>query len=100
MVDDGLPFELETALERRIAAEPEWREGVEWGQPRPGHPEGAVKHHVAIDVRRTTLLSVHGTFRNGRYRAALNTASGRQYFDAMANTSDRLAGLMDLARDA
>jgi hypothetical protein len=42
-----MPFELETDLERRIAAEPEWREGVEWGVARPGHPEGAVKHHIA-----------------------------------------------------
>jgi hypothetical protein len=42
-----LPFELETDLERRIAAEPEWREGIEWGTARRGHPEGAVKHHIA-----------------------------------------------------
>jgi hypothetical protein len=42
-----LPFELETDLERRIAADPEWREGVEWGVARRGHPEGAVKHHIA-----------------------------------------------------
>jgi hypothetical protein len=34
-------------LECRIAAEPEWREGIEWGVARRGHPEGAVKHHVA-----------------------------------------------------
>jgi hypothetical protein len=34
-------------LERRIAAEPEWSEGVEWGAARRGHPEGAVKHHIA-----------------------------------------------------
>ena len=46
-----LPFELETELERRIAAEPEWREGLEWGQARRGHPEGAVKHHVADVLR-------------------------------------------------
>jgi hypothetical protein len=42
-----LPFELETDLERRIAADPDWREGVEWGKARRGHPEGAVKHHIA-----------------------------------------------------
>ena len=42
-----LPFELETDVERSIAAAPEWRQGVEWGAPRRGHPEGAVKHHVA-----------------------------------------------------
>jgi HD domain len=42
-----LPFTLETEVERRIAADPEWQEGVEWGTPRRGHPEGAVKQHVA-----------------------------------------------------
>ena len=42
-----LPFELETDVERAIAADESWREGVEWGLPRRGHPEGAVKHHVA-----------------------------------------------------
>jgi hypothetical protein len=80
-----LPFELETDLERRIAADPEWREGVEWGEPRPGHPEGAVKHHIA-DVlaniereaaspeerRRLRLAAlVHDTF---KYRAAEGSA--------------------------
>jgi len=43
---DELPFELETDVERAIAADPEWRRGVEWGSPRRGHPEGAVKAHV------------------------------------------------------
>ena len=43
----GLPFALETELERRLAADPRWRRGVEWGFPRRGHPEGKVKLHVA-----------------------------------------------------
>jgi hypothetical protein len=42
-----LPFELETDVERAIAAEPEWQEGIEWGSARLGHPEGAVKFHIA-----------------------------------------------------
>jgi hypothetical protein len=42
-----LPFVLETDVERRIAADPEWLAGIEWGAPRSGHPEGAVKWHVA-----------------------------------------------------
>jgi hypothetical protein len=80
-----LPFELETELERRISAEPEWREGVEWGEARRGHPEGAVKHHIA-DVlenvdreatspeerRRLRLAAVvHDTF---KYRAPERSA--------------------------
>ena len=42
-----LPFELETDVERAIAEDPEWRAGVEWGVARLGHPEGAVKLHIA-----------------------------------------------------
>ena len=75
-----LPFELETDEERAIAADPEWREGIEWGTARLGHPEGAVKHHIADvlanvereatspDERRRLRLAalVHDTF---KYRA-------------------------------
>lgn len=42
-----LPFELEGDPEHQLAAAPGWREGIEWGHPRPGHPEGAVKFHIA-----------------------------------------------------
>lgn len=80
-----LPFELENDLERRIAADPEWRKGVEWGKARPGHPEGAVKHHIADvlenvereatspDERRRLRLAalVHDTF---KYRAPEGSA--------------------------
>ncbi len=40
------PFTLETQLERAIAADSEWLAGLEWGKPRPGHPEGKVKFHI------------------------------------------------------
>jgi hypothetical protein len=42
-----LPFEPETETERRIVADPQWREGAAWGTPRPGHAEGAVVNHIA-----------------------------------------------------
>jgi hypothetical protein len=41
-----LPFELETPLERRLAADLEWQAGIAWGKPRPGHPEGKVMFHI------------------------------------------------------
>ena len=41
------PFRIESDLEARICADPEWQAGAEWGVPRPGHPEGQVKFHVA-----------------------------------------------------
>jgi hypothetical protein len=84
-VRDDLPFALETDDERAIAADPEWQEGVEWGAARRGHPEGAVKHHIA-DVlanvereatspeerRRLRLAAlVHDAF---KYRAAEGSA--------------------------
>jgi hypothetical protein len=40
-------FEPENELERRVTAEPELLEGLAWGEPRAGHPEGAVGTHVS-----------------------------------------------------
>lgn len=36
----------ETALEYQITSDPEWVEGMLWGTPRPGHPEGSVGKHT------------------------------------------------------
>jgi len=49
MVVNG--FQPETALELRLAADPVLRKGLAWGDPRPGHPEGAVGEHVAWMLR-------------------------------------------------
>jgi hypothetical protein len=40
-------FRPETALERRLAADPDLLDGLAWGRPRPGHPEGRVGLHVS-----------------------------------------------------
>jgi hypothetical protein len=40
-------FEPETDLEREIVSQPELLEGLAWGEPRAGHPEGAVGLHVS-----------------------------------------------------
>ncbi|MEA2424675.1 MAG: hypothetical protein QOH13_1085 [Thermoleophilaceae bacterium] len=40
-------FEPENELERRLAESPELQRGLAWGEPRAGHPEGAVGTHVA-----------------------------------------------------
>jgi hypothetical protein len=42
-----LPFTLETDLEKKIADDPAWQEGVVWGKPRRGHLEGQVMYHIA-----------------------------------------------------
>jgi hypothetical protein len=39
-------FAPENELEREVAADPELVAGLAWGEPRPGHPEGAVGAHV------------------------------------------------------
>ena len=84
-----LPFELESDLERRIAAEPDWRTGIEWGAERRGHPEGAVKHHIgdvlanvdaeatSADERRRLRLAalVHDTFKFRAPEASAPVAS-------------------------
>src|SRR5918997_1165459 len=52
--DDAHPvpgFEPETDTERRLACDPVLREGWAWGEPRSGHPEGAVGAHVADLLR-------------------------------------------------
>jgi len=40
-------FQPETDLERRVSSDPELLEGLAWGKPRAGHPEGTVGAHVA-----------------------------------------------------
>ena len=42
----ALPFELETQLEKDIAADQQWLVGIAWGTARPGHPEGRVVFHI------------------------------------------------------
>ena len=39
-------FQAETALERRLAEDPQLLAGLAWGKPRESHPEGAVGAHV------------------------------------------------------
>lgn len=40
-------FEPESELEAALVREPELLEGLGWGKPRTGHPEGPVGRHVA-----------------------------------------------------
>jgi hypothetical protein len=45
-------FRPENELEERASRDPELVEGLAWGKPREGHPEGSVGEHVA-DLLRT-----------------------------------------------
>jgi hypothetical protein len=44
-------FEPENELERRVSADPVLLEGLAWGEPRSGHPEGEVGEHVGELLR-------------------------------------------------
>jgi hypothetical protein len=47
-IEDLVPrFRAETDLERQVSSDPEVLEGLAWGKPRYGHPEGTVGAHVA-----------------------------------------------------
>jgi hypothetical protein len=62
----ALPFQLETQVEWRVAADPEWQAGLEWGHSRPGHPEGRVIFHI-----RDVLDNVDCFFSNSAHRSSL-----------------------------
>ena len=76
-----LPFAVETPLEQRIVDDPAWQEGAAWGEPRPGHPEGAVVAHVA-DVLDNIERGGHA----GRHREQLRVIA--LVHDAMKHASD------------
>lgn len=47
----------EGALEERIINDLEWQEGAGWGEPRRGHPEGAVIFHIAEVLQNINKLN-------------------------------------------
>jgi hypothetical protein len=90
-----LPFCLETALERAIAADPDWQTGLAWGAPRRGHPEGQVLWHIrdvlenvgslygrsAERARLRQIALIHDTFKYQVDRAApRGPANTHEYF--------------------
>jgi hypothetical protein len=46
----------ETALERALLAVPVFRDGLLWGEPRFGHPEGVVAYHVKEVLNNIALI--------------------------------------------
>lgn len=54
-----MTFVCETDLERAIAADPDWIAGLEYGQPRRGHPEGAVKFHIPEVLRNVDRMAIN-----------------------------------------
>lgn len=45
-------YEAESELERAVTEDPELLDGLAWGTPRPGHPEGSIAAHVTDLLQR------------------------------------------------
>ncbi len=93
-----LPFELETELERKIADDPEWIAGAEWGEGieerKETHPEGKVKFHIKevldnvdkLKIDKETreklrlIAIIHDTF---KYRVDITKQIGGENHHAM-----------------
>jgi hypothetical protein len=57
-------FPYENDLEKRIIENQEWREGAMWGEPRRGHPEGAIVYHVEEVLRNVDTFYGDSPFRH------------------------------------
>lgn len=57
-------FEPENELERAVAGDAALIEGLAWGKPRSGHPEGSVGRHVADLLRRLDEWDERGEARS------------------------------------
>jgi hypothetical protein len=59
--EDLIPgFEPENELERRVTEDPGLLEGLAWGKPRKGHPEGSIAAHVGDLLERLDRQGVMG----------------------------------------
>jgi hypothetical protein len=59
--EDLIPgFEPENELERRVTEDRGLLEGLAWGKPRKGHPEGSIAAHVADLLERLDRQGVTG----------------------------------------
>lgn len=56
-INYGKIVKPESALEERIINDLEWQEGAGWGEPRRGHPEGAVIFHIAEVLQNINKLN-------------------------------------------
>lgn len=80
-------FRAETALERALASDPELLEGLAWGTPRPGHPEGSVGTHVG-DILRSITETSGRRRRDLRFVALVHDAFKRRVRPELGLTPD------------
>lgn len=103
-------IDAEHEMERHILADSRWVRGAAWGSPRPGHPEGVVRLHVAevlanidaLDIiaeerRKLRIVAlVHDTFKSEVDRASPRTGDNhhpliaRRFVEKYTNDLDIL----------
>ena len=57
-VIEGL-LKPETDIENQLINDPDFKEGLFWGKPRYGHPEGKVIYHIAEVLKNIDQLKVN-----------------------------------------
>ncbi|TXB61384.1 HD domain-containing protein [Phaeodactylibacter luteus] len=57
-IDLGLLLQPETVLERQLLQDPQFIQGLFWGTPRYGHPEGQVYKHITEVLANIDRLAV------------------------------------------
>jgi hypothetical protein len=80
-------FRAETPLERALASDSELLEGLAWGTPRAGHPEGSVGTHVG-DILRSITEPSGQRRRDLRFVALVHDAFKRQVRPELGFTPD------------
>jgi hypothetical protein len=79
----------ESELERRVLADRDLRAGLEWGEPRSGHPEGSVAAHVADLLEALDASQVSGEHRAKlRFIAIVHDAFKRRVREWLPKTGE------------
>jgi hypothetical protein len=80
----------ETELERSISRDPQLLAGLAWGNPRKGHPEGAVGAHVADLVEMIEGWGERGARRSAlRFLALLHDSLKREVNNLLPKTGEK-----------
>lgn len=89
-VEDLVPgFRPETDAEQLVGEDPELLEGLAWGKPRYGHPEGTVGAHVADLIQTIERWDESGIRRTElRFLALLHDACKRRVREWLPKTGE------------
>lgn len=54
----------ENLLEQKVFEQPDWQEGLMWGKPRYGHPEGKILYHIEEVLQNVEQLKIDAQTRS------------------------------------